>query len=128
MTANHIYKICTVSAWSEAEAAGLYRGSADDRRDGFVHFSTATQLRATAAKHFAGQRGLVLVTVDAEALGDALRWEPSRGGQLFPHLYGTLDVRHARAVVPLPWSETAGAHQFPNTLVEPAATDGHDVP
>ena len=93
-----IYKICTAAEWREAERAGAYRGSAVDRRDGFIHFSTAEQAAETAAKWFAGQRDLVLVAVDADALGDALKWEPSRGGALFPHLYGELplDRRAAR--------------------------------
>lgn len=87
-----IYKICSASAWREAERQGAFRGSADDRRDGFIHFSTASQVPGTVAKHFAGQAGLFLIAVDSEALGDALRWEPSRGGDLFPHLYGELDI------------------------------------
>src|SRR5256885_16258242 len=87
-----IYKICSASAWREAERQGVYRGSADDLRDGFIHFSTAQQLAATAARHFAGQKGLFLVAVDADALGEALRWEPARDGALFPHRYGDLDL------------------------------------
>ncbi|ABD09306.1 Protein of unknown function DUF952 [Rhodopseudomonas palustris HaA2] len=87
-----IYKICDASAWREAEEAGVYRGSADDGRDGFIHFSTAEQLAGTLARHFAGQTGLKLIAVDAEGLGPALRWEPSRGGELFPHLYGELHL------------------------------------
>ncbi len=87
-----IYKICSASAWREAERQGAYRGSADDWRDGFIHFSTASQVAGTVAKHFAGQAGLFLIAVDADALGEALKWEPSRGGELFPHLYGELDT------------------------------------
>ena len=87
-----IYKICSASAWREAERQGAFRGSADDKRDGFIHFSTASQLAGTVAKHFAGQTGLFLIAVDSDVLGDALRWEPSRGGDLFPHLYGELDT------------------------------------
>lgn len=87
-----IYKVCPASAWREAECHGVYRGSADDQRDGFIHFSTASQLPGTLAKHFAGQSGLFLIAVDADALGEALKWEPSRGGELFPHLYGELDL------------------------------------
>ena len=87
-----IYKICTAAEWREAEQAGVYRGSAVDHRDGFIHFSTAEQAAETAAKWFAGQRDLVLVAVDADALGDRLKWEPSRGGALFPHLYGELPL------------------------------------
>ena len=87
-----IYKICPAPAWREAERRGVFQGSADDRRDGFIHFSTAAQVPGTAAKHFAGQAGLLLIAVDGLALGDALRWEPSRGGELFPHLYGELGL------------------------------------
>jgi uncharacterized protein (DUF952 family) len=86
-----IYKICPASAWREAGRQGAYRGSADDIRDGFIHFSTASQLAETARKHFFGQSGLVLVEVDADALGEALRWERSRNDEMFPHLYGELD-------------------------------------
>src|SRR5437667_2816553 len=96
-----IYKICTATEWREAERAGAYRGSAVDRRDGFIHFSTAEQVAETAARHFAGQHDLVLVSVDAEALGAGLKWEPSRGA-LFPHLYGELTVSAALSVDPLP--------------------------
>ena len=107
-----IYKICTAAEWREAERAGVYRGSAVDHKDGFIHFSTAEQAAETAAKWFAGQRDLVLVAVDADALGRALKWEPSRGGALFPHLYGTLDLQAVRQVVPLPL-DAAGHHAFP---------------
>jgi uncharacterized protein (DUF952 family) len=88
----NIYKICSASAWREAERLGVYRGSADDARDGFIHFSTASQLAETARKFFFGQTGLFLIEVDADALGEALRWEPSRDDELFPHLYGDLDL------------------------------------
>ena len=87
-----IYKICPASAWREAERQGVYRGSADDARDGFIHFSIASQVAETARKHFQGQAGLFLIEVDADALGEALRFEPSRNGELFPHLYGELDL------------------------------------
>jgi uncharacterized protein (DUF952 family) len=107
-----IYKICTASEWAEAERAGVYRGSAVDLKDGFIHFSTAEQAAETAAKWFAGQRDLVLVAVDADALGDRLKWEPSRGGALFPHLYGELPVKTVQRVDPLPLDET-GRHLFP---------------
>lgn len=93
-----IYKVCEQSAWSAAVAAGAYRGSAVDLRDGFIHFSTAAQLAETLRRHFAGQRDLVLIAVDPGDLGDALRYEPSRGGDLFPHLYGELPVLLAREV------------------------------
>jgi uncharacterized protein (DUF952 family) len=87
-----IYKICPASAWREAERQGVFRGSAVDLRDGFIHFSTASQVEETARKHFAGETGLFLIAVDADALGDALRWERSRNDELFPHLYGELDL------------------------------------
>jgi uncharacterized protein (DUF952 family) len=91
-----IYKICERAAWQAAERAGLYRGSEADARDGFIHFSTASQVAETAAKHFAGQTDLMLVAVDGGALGADLKWEPSRGGDLFPHLYAALPVAAVR--------------------------------
>ena len=93
-----IYKICPASAWHEAERQGVYRGSPDDIRDGFIHFSSAAQVAETATRHFSGQTGLLLVAVEAAALGDALRWERSRNDQLFPHLYGELDPGAVTAV------------------------------
>ena len=107
-----IYKICTAAEWNDAERAGVYRGSAVDLKDGFIHFSTAEQAAETAAKWFAGQRDLVLVAVDADALGDKLKWEPSRGGALFPHLYGDLGVKAVHRVDPLPLGAD-GRHVFP---------------
>jgi uncharacterized protein (DUF952 family) len=107
-----IYKICTASEWAEAERDGIYRGSAVDRKDGFIHFSTAGQAAETAAKWFAGQCDLVLVAVDTGALGDKLKWEPSRGGALFPHLYGDLALKEVVRVDPLPLDDT-GCHVFP---------------
>ena len=107
-----IYKICPASAWREAERRGIYSGSADDRRDGFIHFSAPAQVAETARKHFFGQTGLFLIAVEADALGTALRWEPSRGGDLFPHLYGELPVTAAVGVHELPLGED-GRHVFP---------------
>ena len=107
-----IYKICPAQAWREAERDGLYAGSADDARDGFIHFSLAEQLAGTLDKHYRGQMGLLLITIDAGALGDALRWEPSRGGDLFPHLYGTLDLGAVAAVQDLP-ARADGTHAVP---------------
>ncbi len=110
-----IYTMARAADWREAEAAGEYRGSADDRRDGFLHFSTAAQLRASAAKHRAGEADLILVAVEAAALGPALRWEPAAGGKrpgLFPHLYGPLPLSAVRSAVPLPLGSD-GAHVFP---------------
>jgi uncharacterized protein (DUF952 family) len=107
-----IYKICGRPEWQAAEREGLYRGSEVDGRDGFIHFSTAAQTVETAEKHFAGQRDLMLIAVDAEALGAALRWEPSRGGALFPHLYGTMPLSVVRWAKSLP-DEDGGKRQFP---------------
>lgn len=90
----------------------MFRGAAVDLRDGYIHFSTATQAIETAARHFAGQRDLVLAAIDAESLGDRLKWEPSRGGALFPHLYGTLPMSAVRRVAPLPLGPD-GRHVFP---------------
>lgn len=110
-----IYKICAAAEWREAERDGVYRGSAVDRQDGFIHFSTAGQATETAAKHFAGQHDLVLMSVDANALGNRLKWEPSRGGALFPHLYGDLPLAAVRSVAPLPLGAD-GRHVFPAEL------------
>lgn len=107
-----IYKVCSASAWREAERQGAYCGSADDRRDGFIHFSTASQVAGTVAKHFAGQTGLFLIAVDADVLGDALRWEPSRGGELFPHLYGELDTGAVTEIRDLR-ARSDGSHDVP---------------
>jgi uncharacterized protein (DUF952 family) len=97
-----IYKICDSALWREAEQAGEFHGAGIDERDGFIHFSTAAQVRETAAKHFAGAHDLVLVAVDAGALDDGLRWEVSRGGDLFPHLYRALPLAAVRWAKPLP--------------------------
>jgi uncharacterized protein (DUF952 family) len=110
--ATTIYKICDAAIWCEAERSGVFRGAAIDLRDGYIHFSTADQAIETAARHFAGQSDLVLAVIDAEALGDRLKWEPSRGGALFPHLYGTLPISAVRRVVPLPVGPD-GRHVFP---------------
>jgi uncharacterized protein (DUF952 family) len=107
-----IYKILPASLWADAIAAGSFRGSPLDLADGFIHFSTAKQVHETAAKHFAGVDDLVLVAVDADLLGTALEWEPSRGGDLFPHLYAPLAVKLASWVKPLPIGPD-GAHLFP---------------
>jgi uncharacterized protein (DUF952 family) len=107
-----IYKICPASAWREAERQGVYRGSADDIRDGFIHFSTAAQVAETAGKHFFGQTGLFLIAVDADALGEALRWEPSRNNELFPHLYGELDLGAVEDVLNMV-ARSDGSHDIP---------------
>jgi uncharacterized protein (DUF952 family) len=107
-----IYHMCPAEAWAAALAAGRYIGAEDDRRDGFLHFSTAGQIAESARRHRAGQAGLVLVAVDPARLGDRLRWEPSRDGALFPHLYGPLYPAEAASVEPLPLGPD-GDHIFP---------------
>ena len=97
-----IYKILPKRLWEEAVLTGAFAGSPVDAADGFIHFSTAAQVRETAAKHFSGVPDLLLVAVEAEALGEAIKWEPSRGGALFPHLYGSLPATLAQWVKPLP--------------------------
>ncbi|MGO8952630.1 MAG: DUF952 domain-containing protein [Rhodomicrobium sp.] len=137
MPARIIYKLMPRTEWEAAQAEGVYRGSAHDKRDGFIHFSTAAQLAGTARKHFAGVSDLVLLAVDIASLswppseaavhsaglnaaeeeldgrvkpghdkkGDALRWEPSRGGDLFPHLYADLPIAAVKSAAPVPLAE-----------------------
>lgn len=96
-----VWKLADRAEWQAARAAGFYEGSAVDRADGYIHLSTSAQLAETARRHYAGRTGLVLVAVDPAALGADLRWEPSRGGALFPHLYAPLPVSAATAERPL---------------------------
>ncbi len=107
-----IYKICERAEWHAAERVGIYHGSDVDVRDGFIHFSTQAQVAETAAKHFAGQTDLVLVAIDADALGPALKWEPSRSGDLFPHLYAALSLEAVRFAKVLP-DEVSGRRAMP---------------
>ena len=107
-----VYKILPAVLWHEAERQGVFRGSPVDLQDGFIHFSSAEQAPETAAKHFAGECDLVLLHVDVSRLGNRLKWEPSRGGALFPHLYGELEVAAVIRVDPLPLAAD-GRHQFP---------------
>jgi uncharacterized protein (DUF952 family) len=107
-----IYKICAAALWREAERARVFRGAGIDLHDGYIHFSSAGQVAETAAKHFAGAADLVLVAVDARALGAALRFEAARGGALFPHLYGELPLAAVRWVKPLPLG-ASGHHVVP---------------
>jgi len=107
-----IYKICDAGLWRAAQGTHAFRGAGIDLRDGYVHFSTAAQVKETAARHFAGAADVVLVAVDAARLGEALKWEPSRGGALFPHLYGALPLEAVLWVKPLPIG-TDGRHAFP---------------
>ena len=117
MTNLAIFHICRREEWLAASGSGFYPGSSQDRADGFIHFSTAAQIVESARRHRAGQDGLVLVAVDPDALGSALRWEPSRSGQLFPHLHGELPTTAVRWVRDLPLGPD-GLHRFP-------ALDGH---
>ena len=98
--------------WRDAERQGAFAGAPVDLADGFIHFSTADQVAETAAKHFAGQSDLLLIAVDGASLGEALRYEPSRGGALFPHLYGSLPLSAVRHVASLPLGPD-GRHVFP---------------
>ena len=98
---SRIFKICSRSEWESASAAGAYKGSADDLRDGYIHLSTAGQAAETARKYFSNHRDLLLVAFDAATLGERLRWEPSRGGALFPHCYADLPTAEALGVQPL---------------------------
>jgi uncharacterized protein (DUF952 family) len=104
-----VFKICRGEEWAQAEPAGSFLGSGIDARDGYIHLSTAEQVADTAARHFAGIDGLVLVAVDTDALGPALKWEPSRGGALFPHLYGPLPLGAVLWTRPLP-RDAGGRH------------------
>lgn len=107
-----IYKIAPRAQWADAEAAGVFEGAPIDLADGFIHFSTAAQAKETAAKHFAGQADLLLIAVDTAKLGTALKYEVSRGGALFPHLYAPLELSAVVWVKDLPLGPD-GAHEFP---------------
>jgi uncharacterized protein (DUF952 family) len=100
-----IYKILPRQAWEAALAVGCFEGSAVDLADGYMHFSTAAQAKETAERHFRGQTDLLVLEVEADDLGAHLRWEPSRGGDLFPHLYGVLNTDFVRLVRPAPLGE-----------------------
>jgi len=110
-----IYHMAHQADWDAAKASGVYRGSADDLRDGFIHFSRGSLIAESAAKHRAGQTGLLLICCDAAGLGEALKWETSRNGIEFPHLYRALNPAEALSAVPLPLDD-AGLHIFPNEM------------
>ena len=112
MRENPIYHLCRKADWDAALRSGEYRGSADEIRAGFIHFSTAAQVVESAAKHRAGALDLLLLTVAAEGLGAGLRWEKSRGGQMFPHLYGPLKAAAVTRVDALALGPD-GRHVFP---------------
>ncbi len=106
-----IYKIASANLWREAEAQGHFTGAPIDLQDGYIHFSTAEQARETVALHFKGQDDLVIAAIDTDKLKDNLKWEPSRGGALFPHLYANLPLDAVAWVKPLPINED-GSHDF----------------
>jgi uncharacterized protein (DUF952 family) len=113
--AEPVYKIMTEEAFAEACRQGRYSGSSDDLRDGFIHLSATHQLEGTLAKHYAGQAGLVLLALDPDRLGPALKWEPSRGGALFPHLYGDLDLKAMLWSEPIEFA-VDGSHVLPERV------------
>lgn len=110
--AHLIYKICPRALWQVAEMAGVFHGAPIDHADGYIHFSTAEQVAETAAEHFAQQDDLLLIAIDATSLGSALKYEVSRGGALFPHLYAPLELDKVEWVRPLPLGSD-GLHIFP---------------
>lgn len=112
MPSDRIFHVCQKEEWSRAEAKGTYPGSSQDQADGFIHFSGPEEVVESAAKHRAGQDGLVLISVDARALGGDLKWEPSRGGVLFPHLYADLPLAAVVETWDVPLGPD-GLHQFP---------------
>ncbi len=112
-----IYKISTRQEWDLALSKGVYQGSKDDLRDGFIHFSKASQLRETARKHFSGQADLLLIVVDSSKFGPELKWEVSRGGELFPHLFDSLNVSLISGQYELPLNDQ-GEHVFPEEIAE----------
>jgi uncharacterized protein (DUF952 family) len=114
-----VYRILSREAFEAAQRRGAFLGSAHDLRDGFIHFSAAHQVAETAVKHYAGQSDLVLLWVDADALGSALKWELSRGADRFPHLYGPLPISAVQRVEPLPL-DGEGNHVLPGLSSEPA--------
>ena len=110
-----IFKICHAAEWALAEREGIYAGSAKDHEDGFIHFSTAEQVMGTLDRYFAGAGELVLAAVDPKVLGPALKYEPSRGGALFPHLYGPLNLAFVVWAKPIRRGE-GGAFLLPREL------------
>jgi uncharacterized protein (DUF952 family) len=109
-----LYKITTTLDWAVAEQSGIFWGSALDLKDGFIHLSTAAQMRDTARLHFAGQNNLLLVAIPEDAVAADLKWEASRGGQLFPHVFSSLKTSAAQWVKALPWN--GKAHEFPEGI------------
>jgi len=115
MTDDMIYRLMLPEIWADFKDQAVFTGTEVDTQDGFIHFSSASQLRGTAAKHYGGHAALVLVAVAVETLGDALKWEVSRGGALFPHLYAALDWDDIHQYWRLP-SDGQGGYLWPDTL------------
>jgi len=111
-----IYKILSVVQWKEAQSAGIFNGAPIDLTDGFIHFSTVNQVEETARRHFKDQDDLLLASINEDLLGEALRYEPSRGGELFPHLYAPMPLLAVTRIVPLPMASD-GYHRFEGLLV-----------
>ncbi|TPP09744.1 DUF952 domain-containing protein [Rhizobium glycinendophyticum] len=112
-----IYKIVPQELWRQARQEGVFRGAPIDLKDGYIHFSTGSQAVETARLHFSGEADLVLVAVDAGVFGEALKWEPSRGGDLFPHLFADLPLDAVLWEKPLPLGAD-GVHVFPADMKE----------
>ena len=110
-----LYKIIDAEAWGVAVADGMFHGAAIDLRDGYIHLSTAAQVKETARLHFAGVTDLLLVAIHEAQVAGRLKWEASRGGQLFPHVYGTIDPPQIVWAKPLPWD--GGTHVFPAEMI-----------
>ena len=115
MVERYIYHVCKQEEWNKALDAGIYNGSSQDVVDGFIHFSSRSQVHKSVAKHRAGQDGLVLLEVDTTLIEEGLVWEPSRGGQLFPHLYSVLSVAVVTKTASLELGEN-GTHKFPEWM------------
>ena len=115
---NIIFHICRKDEWDAAQANGIYPGSSQDKADGYIHFSASNQVKESAAKHRAGQDELVLLLVDVDLVGKALKWEPSRGGELFPHLYGDLPIYAVLKALDLKLGAD-GKHIFPKSDISP---------
>jgi len=117
MAENTIYHVCKRDEWQAAQARGVYAGSTQDAKDGFIHFSPLSQVRASTAKHRSGQDELILLVVDTDVLGGALKWEPSRDDLLFPHLYADLSVDAVREAIEIRLGSD-GVHIFPDGYPE----------
>lgn len=110
---NRVYKIIDQAIWASVLASGVFKGAAIDLKDGYIHLSSASQATETARLHFAGQQNLLLLAFDPATFGESLKWEASRGGALFPHVYGTLNPATALWAKPLPWN--GQTHEFPES-------------